>query len=71
LHTKGFTFEDVYKLAAMLHYMFGLIVTVQNYENRPVIYIPAKSLFLFKQLITPYMHSSMFYKFDKLKIKQF
>jgi len=24
LHTKGFTFEDVYKLAAPLHYMFGL-----------------------------------------------
>lgn len=22
--TKGFTFEDVYKLAATLHYMFGL-----------------------------------------------
>lgn len=71
LHTKGFTFEDVYKLAAMLHYMFGLTVTVQNHENRPVNYIPAKSLILIKQIITPYMHPSMFYKFDKLKIKQF
>lgn len=24
LHTQGFTFEDAYKLAGMLHYLFGL-----------------------------------------------
>jgi hypothetical protein len=65
LHTKGFTFEDVYKLAGMLHYSFGLIVTVQRHENRPVIYIRAKSLPLFKSLVIPYMHHSMMYKFGK------
>jgi len=39
LHTKGFTFADVYKLAGMLHYVFGLIITVKNHENRPIIYV--------------------------------
>lgn len=62
LHTKGFTLVDVYKLAGMLHYKFGLNVTVQIHDNRPVIYIKAKSFQLFKSLVMPHMHSSMYYK---------
>lgn len=61
LHTKGFTFGDVYKLAGMLHYNFKLNVTVQRHENRPVIYIRANSVALFKTLVNPYMHPSMTY----------
>jgi hypothetical protein len=62
LCTNGFTFEEVYKLAGMLHYKFGLIITVHNKDNRPVIYIKTKSFQLFKSLVMPHMHSSMYYK---------
>ena len=63
LHTKGFEFKDVYRLAGVLNYKFNLDVTVQNHKNRPVIYIKSKSIPLFKSLIIPYMHTSMLYKF--------
>lgn len=33
LHTKGFNFNDVYKLAGILHYNFDLNVTVLSHEN--------------------------------------
>ena len=46
-HTKGFTFPDVYKLAGLLHYNFGLVCTVQNHSGMPVIYITARSIPLF------------------------
>jgi hypothetical protein len=62
LHTKNFTFEDVYKLAGMLHYCFKLKVTVQIHENRPVIYIRARYMLNFKSLIIPYIHPTMLYK---------
>jgi len=32
-----------------MHYVFGYTVTVQNHENRPVIYIPSKHLLNFKK----------------------
>jgi LAGLIDADG DNA endonuclease family/Cytochrome C oxidase subunit II, transmembrane domain len=67
LHTKGFTFLEVYQLVAMLHYKFMLVCTVQNHEGRPVIYIKAKSMIHFRGLVTPYFHPSMIYK---LKLKQ-
>jgi len=62
LHTKGFSFKDVFKLAGMLHYHFGFIVTVQSHEKRPVIYITSKDLPRFKQIVLPYFHESMLYK---------
>jgi hypothetical protein len=43
LYTNRFTFDDVYKLAGMLHYKFGLNVSVHNKANRPVIYLKTKS----------------------------
>lgn len=66
LHTKGFTFLEVYKLVAMLHYNFTLVCSVQNHEGRPVIYIKAKSIELFRSLVIPHFHPSMMYK---LKLK--
>jgi hypothetical protein len=65
LHTNGFNFLDVYKLAGMLHYLFDLNVSVQSHENRPVIYVKAESVGRFKSLVFPYMHPSMYYKFGK------
>lgn len=62
LHTKGFSYKDVYLLAGILHYKFNIFVTVQNHENRPVIYIKAESKKKFFSLIKPYFHKSMLYK---------
>lgn len=63
LHTKSFTFLEVYKLAGLLHYHFNLTCTVQNHENRPVIYFNAKITKNFKSIVLPYFHKSMLYKF--------
>jgi LAGLIDADG DNA endonuclease family len=63
LHTKGFSFKDVYFLAGILHYKFDIYTTVQNHENRPVIYIKARSKCKFFNIIKPYFHVSMLYKF--------
>ncbi len=62
LHTKGFTFLDVYKLVAMLHYQFSLICSVQAHEGKPVIYIKVESMNQFRKIVTPHFHSSMMYK---------
>jgi len=43
LHTKGFSFLEMYRLVAMLHYCFSLISSVQDHDRRPVIYIKAES----------------------------
>lgn len=62
LHTKSFTFAEVYMLAGMLHYQFGLVTIVQDYVGQPVIYIPAASLDIFKAIVAPHFHSQMLYK---------
>ncbi|MBP1357795.1 MAG: hypothetical protein JZD40_04825 [Sulfolobus sp.] len=62
LHTKGFTFAEAYKLASMLHYVFGLNCTVQNHKNQPTLYIRAESIPLFRSLVTPHFHPIMMYK---------
>lgn len=56
IHTKGFTFSDVYRLARVLHYNFGLICIVQSHKGMPVLYITAKSMPLFISVVKPYMH---------------
>ena len=62
LHTTGYTFNEVYILAGMLHYRFDLFCTVQTKNNQPVLYIMAKSTAKFKQLVVPYFYESMLYK---------
>ncbi len=62
LHTKGFTFAEVYLLVGMLHYNFGLVCTVQNHSKQPVIFITAASMPLFISLVKPHFHSTMMYK---------
>jgi LAGLIDADG DNA endonuclease family len=69
LHTKGFTFLEVYKLVAMLHYKFSLICYVQDHEGRPVIYIKVVSMKQFYKIVTPHFHSSMMYKLKKILTK--
>jgi hypothetical protein len=62
LHTKGFTFDEVYLLAGMLHYQFGLFCTVQNHSNTPVIYIKSESYSKFVSIVKPHFHTQMLYK---------
>lgn len=62
LHTSGFSFNEVYLLAAMLHYRFGIVCTVQTKESQPILYITAKSMGIFRELVTPHFHPSMLYK---------
>ena len=62
-HTEGFTLNENYLLAALLHYRFGLNITVQHSQSRkPKIRIKAKSMPLFRSIVTPYFHQSMLYK---------
>jgi hypothetical protein len=72
LCTQGFTFEDVYKLAAILHYRFGLIVQVttviNNSNKQPLIIIPGKSIDLFVSIVKPYFHPSILYKLHRGKV---
>lgn len=67
LHTKGFSFNESYLLAAMLHYRFGLVCTIQNHDGQPVVYITAASRSLFIKIVEPYFHSSMMYKLIELR----
>lgn len=62
LHTEGFEYKDVYKLAGILHYKFNFDVTVQNHNKKPLLYIKSKSMPLFRSLVMPHMHPTMFYK---------
>jgi len=62
LHTKGFTFKEAYLLAGIMHYKFGLFCTVQNHDNRPVIYIRSKSKSQFITIVYPYFHHTLLYK---------
>nr|QCI56427.1 hypothetical protein [Hypsizygus marmoreus]QKJ80206.1 hypothetical protein [Hypsizygus marmoreus] len=60
--TKGFTFLEVYRLIALLHYKFSLVCSVQDHDGRPVIYIKVESMNLFRSLVTPHFHPTMMYK---------
>jgi hypothetical protein len=65
LHTEGFTYNDCYKLAAILHYNFDIVVTIQDHNKQPIIYITAKSMPKFINLVYPHFHKSMLYKIEK------
>ncbi len=60
--TEAFTFKECYLLAAMLHYCFGLFSTIQLHEGKPMIKIAAKSMPLFRSIVTPHFIQSMLYK---------
>jgi hypothetical protein len=61
-HTEGFTVKECYLLVAMLHYRLGLFSTVQLHAGKPMIKIAAKSMTLFRYIVTPHFHQSMLYK---------
>jgi hypothetical protein len=62
LHTEGFSHEEVYLLAGMLHYRFELICSVQKHEQNLMIYIKAQSMNKFRKLVMPHFEPTMMYK---------
>jgi hypothetical protein len=61
-HTEAFTFKECVLLVQMLHYRFGLFSTIQIHASKPMIKIAAKSMPLFRSIVTPHFHPSMLYK---------
>lgn len=66
LCTSGFTIEDTYRLAGMLHYNFGFKVTHQKVGKGLNLRISSKDIALLRKIVMPYMHSSMMYKISLL-----
>ena len=62
LATNNFTFQEAYILCAMLHMRFGLVCSIHNHNGKPLIYIKAESLELFRSIVRPHFHPSMLYK---------
>lgn len=58
LATQGFTFDDVYRLAGILHYLYGIHCSVQNRSGKPGLYIKAKSMNVFCSIVKPHFHPS-------------
>ena len=46
----------------MLHYRFGLSSTIQLHDGKPMIKVAAKSMPLFRSIVTKHFHQSMLYK---------
>lgn len=64
LCTDGFTHDEVYLLAAMLHYNLGLVCTTQKFGKGLRLYVTAKSIPKLRALVAPYIIPSMLYKID-------
>ena len=62
LATHCFMEKDVDLLIEALKNKFGLISTRQKNNDKFIIYISASSMNTLRQLVTPYMCSSMLYK---------
>ena len=64
LCTNSFTFEDTTRLVLILNKLYGLKSSVQSagHLNQYIIYIWSESMPKLRQLIKPYMVSSMLYK---------
>lgn len=64
LCTNCFTFEDTTRLVLIINKLYGLKSSVQSagHLNQHIIYIWSESMVKLRQLVKPYMVSSMLYK---------
>jgi LAGLIDADG DNA endonuclease family len=60
LHTPSYSIEEIEILINALYNKFDITSSLQKSEN--IIYIKAKSMGRFKELVTPHFHKSMLYK---------
>jgi ubiquinol-cytochrome c reductase cytochrome b subunit len=70
LATNSFTFEDTTRLSLVLYELYGIKSSVQKagVHNQYHIYIWSESMFMVRQLVKPYMVSSMLYKLGDVSI---
>ena len=68
LHTESYTWQEVYKLAGLLHYLFNLECTVHksSKEGKPILLIKKKSMHTLRHLVCPYMLPNFMYKISEL-----
>ena len=71
LSTNSFTFEDATRLVLVLNRLYGLKCSVQSagHLNQYIIYIWSESMTNLRQLVKPYMVSSMLYKLGDVSMK--
>ena len=71
LSTNSFTFEDTTRLVLNLNKLYGIKSSVQNagHLNQYIIYIWSESMLKIRQLVKPYMVSSMLYKLGDISMK--
>ena len=69
--TNSFTYEDTIRLVLVLNKLYGLKSSVQSagHLNQYIIYIWAESMPKLRQLVKPYMVSSMLYKLGDISMK--
>lgn len=67
ISTQGFTYQEVYRIASVLIYLYGWKISVHNksYESgyKPQLYIASENIPHLLRLVAPYYHVSMAYKF--------
>ena len=68
LCTNAFTYSDVEKLAFILTIKYSLKTSIHKTgkPNQYVIYIHKQSLQLLFDIVKPYLHETMYYKFANL-----
>ena len=72
LSTNSFSFEDTTRLVLILNKLYGIKSSVQSagYLNQYIIYIWSESMLKLRQLVKPYMVSSMLYKLGDISSKE-
>lgn len=71
LCTNSFTFKDTTRLSLVMNELYGIKSSVQSsgYPNQYHIYIWSDSMLKVRQLVKPYMVSSMLYKLGDVSMK--
>lgn len=62
ISTQGFTTLEVSKLISIINNLFVLSCYMRLSKNQPYIYIPARDVLNFNNIVMPYMCESMMYK---------
>lgn len=72
LCTNSFSFEDITGLTLVLKELYGIISSVQSagVPNQYILYIWSESMPIVRQLVKPYMVSSMLYKLGDITMKK-
>jgi hypothetical protein len=67
LCTNGFVYKDVEFLSSILREKYGLKTSINKTDtiNQYCIYISKSSIKEFYEIVNPYLHPSMKYKFGK------